>query len=176
MPSVVAWIGLGSNLDDPRRQVNTALSELDRLPRSRVLGCSGLYRSAPMGPPDQPDYINAVASLRTALDAEALLDALQAIELAHRRVRGEHWGPRTLDLDMLLYGDAVIDTPRLVVPHPGIAERNFVLAPLAELDAGLSIPGAGMAGELYARLGDAGLARVGDAACPAAGRDTEVNE
>jgi len=163
MTEVVAWIGLGSNLDDPARQVNTALAALDRLPQSRLLACSGLYRSAPMGPQDQPDYMNAVAGLETALPAGALLEALQAIEQAHARVRGEHWGPRTLDLDILLYGDDVIDSPQLSVPHPGLAQRNFVLAPLAEIAPQLSVPGLGSVQVLRDALDNAGLERVADA-------------
>ncbi len=166
MSSVVAWIGLGSNLEDPCRQVNSAFAELGQLPQSRLRACSGLYRSAPMGPQDQPDYINAVAALETDLSAELLLTALQSIEQAHRRVRGEHWGPRTLDLDILLYGDEVIDTPQLTVPHPGIGERNFVLAPLAELAPALSIPGLGVVRVLCDAADQAGLERVADAPCP----------
>lgn len=163
MTDVVAWIGLGSNLDDPLRQVNTGLVELDRLSQSRLLACSGLYRSAPMGPQDQPDYINAVASVETALSAEGLLEALQAIEQAHRRIRHEHWGPRTLDLDILLYGDKVVDTPLLNVPHPGLAERNFVLVPLAEIAPQLSVPGLGRLSLLLEAVNNEGLERVADA-------------
>ncbi|VAW80928.1 2-amino-4-hydroxy-6-hydroxymethyldihydropteridinepyrophosphokinase [hydrothermal vent metagenome] len=162
MSEIVAWIGLGSNLDDPVRQVNTAVAELDHLPQSRVLRCSGLYRSAPMGPQDQPDYINAVASVETGLSAEALLTSLQSIEQAHRRVRGEHWGPRTLDLDILLYGDEVINSTHLCVPHCGIAERNFVLAPLAELAPQLSVPGFGSVQSLRDAVNNEGLERVAD--------------
>ncbi len=163
MSDVVAWIGLGSNLDDPVRQVNTALAAVGRLPESRLLACSGLYRSAPMGPQNQPDYINAVAGVQTSLSAEVLLEALQAIESAHARVRGERWGARTLDLDILLYGDEVINTPRLTVPHPGIAERNFVLAPLAELAPQLSVPGRGVVQALRDAVSNKGLERVADA-------------
>lgn len=162
MTECVAWVGLGSNLDDPVRQVNSALAEIDRIPQSRLLACSGLYRSAPMGPQDQPDYINAVASVETSLPAEALLDALQSIEQAHQRVRGEHWGPRTLDLDILLYGNEVIDSPRLAVPHAGLAERNFVLAPLAELAPQLSVPGLGKVQRLLDEINMEGLERVAD--------------
>lgn len=175
MTDVVAWIGLGSNLNDPARQVNTALAELDRLPQSRLLACSGLYRSAPMGPQDQPDYINAVAGLVTALQASALLDALQAIEQAHRRVRGEHWGPRTLDLDILLYGADRIDTPALKVPHPGMADRNFVLLPLAEVVPQLMVPGLGDIEALCHAVGDSGLERIGDAEWHPAAPDMDSN-
>ena len=174
MTDVVAWVGLGSNLDDPVRQVNTALATLDQLPQSRLLACSGLYRSAPMGPQDQPDYINAVAGVETALSAEALLEALQAIEQAHARVRGEHWGPRTLDLDILLYGDEIIETPRLTVPHPGIAERNFVLVPLTELAPQLSVPGLGRVQVLRDAVSNKGLKRVADAEWQSTAPGSEV--
>lgn len=135
-----AWIGLGSNLEDPLAQVSTALQELKQLPDTTLAARSSLYRSDPVGPPGQPDYINAVAALDTRLEPEALLDALQAIEQMHQRVRKIHWGPRTLDLDLLLYGDQVISTPRLTVPHAYMTERNFVLWPLAELAPELILP------------------------------------
>jgi 2-amino-4-hydroxy-6-hydroxymethyldihydropteridine diphosphokinase len=162
-PAVSAFIGLGSNLDDPRRQVGRALEELAGLPETTLAAQSGLYRSAPMGPADQPAYINAVARLETRLAPEALLDALQAIEARHGRVRaGDRWGPRTLDLDILLYGDARIDSPRLRVPHPGLAARNFVLQPLAELAPDLDIPGLGPLRDLLARCPAAALERLRD--------------
>ena len=135
-----AWIGLGSNLEDPLAQVSTALQELTQLPDTTLAARSSLYRSDPVGPPGQPDYINAVAALDTRLEPEALLDALQAIEQMHQRVRKIHWGPRTLDLDLLLYGDQVISTPRLTVPHAYMTERNFVLWSLAELAPELILP------------------------------------
>jgi 2-amino-4-hydroxy-6-hydroxymethyldihydropteridine diphosphokinase len=135
-----AWIGLGSNLEDPLAQVSTALQELRLLPDTTLAARSSLYRSDPVGPPGQPDYINAVAALDTRLEPETLLDALQAIEQMHQRVRKIHWGPRTLDLDLLLYGDQVISTPRLTVPHAYMTERNFVLWPLAELAPELILP------------------------------------
>ncbi len=148
---VTAYIGLGSNLADPRAQLRRAFTALGQLPRSRLLTRSSLYRSAPMGPPDQPHYLNAVAALESGLAPLDLLAGLQAIEAAHQRVRGERWGPRTLDLDLLLYGDQTIDQATLTVPHPGLYERNFVLYPLAEIAPGLEIPGHGALGELLAR-------------------------
>ena len=149
---VTAYIGLGSNLDDPLAQLRRALRQLSAQTDLELIGVSRLYRSAPLGPADQPDYINAVAALRTALAPEALLDRLQAIEAAQLRSRaGLRWGPRTLDLDILLYGDRRIDTPRLQVPHPGIATRSFVLYPLADLAAELEIPGVGRLPDLLAR-------------------------
>lgn len=137
---IKCFIGLGSNLENPVTQVATALLELERLDRCRNLIHSSLYRSDPVGPPDQPDYINAVASLETSLQPLELLDAMQAIEQQHQRVRIQHWGPRTLDLDLLLFGDQLINNDRLTVPHPYLQERNFVLFPLAEIAPNLSIP------------------------------------
>jgi 2-amino-4-hydroxy-6-hydroxymethyldihydropteridine diphosphokinase len=138
-----ACIGLGSNLEDPIRQVRSALAELAGLPRSQLLLQSSLYRSPPMGPAGQPDYVNAAALIETALEPLELLDALQAIEAAHGRLRGLRWGPRTLDLDLLVYADLRLQHPRLVLPHPGIGQRAFVLVPLAEIAPDLVIPGTG---------------------------------
>ena len=161
---VAAFIGLGSNLADPRQQVTSALQELSELAATRLHSRSALYRSAPMGPQDQPDYINAVARLETGLAPDALLDALQAIEARHGRERsGERWGARTLDLDLLLYGDRRIDNPRLRVPHPGIADRNFVLYPLAEIAPDLDLPGLGPLRTLLTRCTPSGLALLDDA-------------
>lgn len=160
MPEVDAWIGIGSNLDDPADQVKTALAELAALEGCSLQAASSLYASPPMGPPDQPDYVNAVARLRTGLPALALLEALQAVEQRHARVRTRHWGPRTLDLDLLLYAQSVIDNPRLTVPHPGIAGRNFVLYPLAELDRTLMIPGLGVVERLLYDCPAAGLRKL----------------
>ncbi len=140
---VPAYIGLGSNPDQPVSQLRRALKELDDVHHSRLAATSGLYRSAPMGPAGQPDYVNAVALLETRLAPLALLDALQAIEQRHGRLRRQRWGPRTLDLDLLLYGDAVIASSRLTVPHPGLHERSFVLTPLAEIAPKLRVPGHG---------------------------------
>lgn len=137
---IKCFIGLGSNLENPVTQVATALLELERLDQCRNLIHSSLYRSDPVGPPGQPDYINAVASLETSLQPLELLDAMQAIEQQHQRVRIQHWGPRTLDLDLLLFGDQQINNDRLTVPHSYLQERNFVLFPLAEIAPNLSIP------------------------------------
>jgi 2-amino-4-hydroxy-6-hydroxymethyldihydropteridine diphosphokinase len=142
---VVAYIGLGSNLENPRRQVETALLELGEFDDCGVQDHSSFYRSKPVGPQDQPDFINAVARLSTRLEPEALLDALQELERRHHRIRGGlRWGPRSLDLDLLLYDDREIHTPRLQVPHPEIANRTFVLVPLREVaPPELYIPGIG---------------------------------
>lgn len=158
--SVRAYIGVGSNLD-PLANVTSALAELDEIPATRCVLRSSLYRSAPMGPTDQPDYINAVAGLDTDLSAPELLRALQEIEARHGRERGPvRWGPRTLDLDLLLYGDRRIDTPELMVPHPGLHERPFVLYPLAEIAAEARVPGRGSLAELLAACPPAGLSRL----------------
>jgi 2-amino-4-hydroxy-6-hydroxymethyldihydropteridine diphosphokinase len=129
----VAYVGIGSNLEDPVKQVRDALAELDRMAHSRVLGRSSLYRSAPLGHAEQPDFVNAVARLETGLPAERLLAELQAIEARHGRSRSFPNAPRTLDLDLLLYGGAELRSPALTVPHPRMHERAFVLRPLIEI-------------------------------------------
>lgn len=155
----VAFIGLGSNLEGPLDQVTRALEELDHLPTTRLAAASPLYASKPMGPADQPDFINAVAKLVTRLSPLALLDQLQALEQRHRRRRQRHWGPRTLDLDLLLYEQRHQSSPRLTLPHPGIGERNFVLTPLADIAPALELDGVPVA-RLAATLGSNGLRRV----------------
>lgn len=134
------YIGLGSNLSDPAGQLRSALDALSRAPGVQLAECSGFYASAAIGPGEQPDYVNAVAALDTTLAPETLLDTLQGIEQQHGRERSVRWGARTLDLDILLFGAETIDTPRLSVPHPRMAERNFVLAPLAEIAPELTLP------------------------------------
>ena len=138
-----AFIGLGSNLADPAAQVQTAIADIEKIAAVELLNCSSLYKSPPMGPQDQPDYINAVVEIETDLSAHDLLDHLQMIEQQHGRVRQRHWGERTLDLDLLIFGDSRIDDDRLQVPHPGIAQRSFVLYPLAEIAPELVIPDLG---------------------------------
>lgn len=138
--SAIAYIGLGSNLSEPLHQIKTALSELAQAPKIRLTKHSALYRSEPLGPQDQPDYINAVAEITTQLDPHALLDTLQAIENTHNRIRTERWGARTLDLDLLLFNNQTIHSERLTVPHKEIQNRNFVLYPLHEINARISLP------------------------------------
>jgi len=133
---VTAHVALGANLGDARATVSAAIAALDRLPQTRLLCASGLYRSAPWEA-SGPDFINAVAAIETGLDAHELLRALQALELQAGRERPYRNAPRTLDLDLLLYGDAVIDSPELSVPHPRLRERAFVLLPLAEISPAL---------------------------------------
>ena len=127
------YIGLGSNLDQPLEQVEQAFNELAQHPYLRHVRLSNIYQSKPVGPQDQPDFINAVAFAQTQLGPHDVLDCLQALEHAHGRKRVRHWGERSLDLDLLLYGNATIKTPRLTVPHAHMLERSFVLYPLADL-------------------------------------------
>lgn len=158
--AVVAYVGLGSNLDQPERQVRLALSELDQLPQTRLRRRSSLYRSPPLGPPGQANYVNAVAMLDTALEPLPLLDQLQSIERRHARVRGVRWGPRTLDLDLLLYGEREISSPRLSVPHPQMHQRAFVLVPLNEVTPDLQLPGLGPLSDRLRALDVSGLHRI----------------
>lgn len=136
----LCYIGLGSNLADPQRQLQQALSSLSTTPGISEIQCSRFYGSKAVGPGQQPDYANAVARLTTSLSPLALLDALQAIENQQGRERQVRWGARTLDLDLLLYSDQIINHPRLVVPHPRLTERPFVLIPLQELAPDLHLP------------------------------------
>lgn len=131
--SVKVYIGLGSNLSDPLEQLNLAVATLNKHQAISNLKVSSFYKSKPMGPQDQPDYINAVAAFDTELMPEQLLDELQKIEQCQGRIRDKRWGARTLDLDILLFGDETINTARLTIPHYGLRERNFVLYPLAEI-------------------------------------------
>lgn len=150
---VRAYVGLGGNLGSPSRQVSLALEQLDGVPETRLLKASRLYRSRPWGVADQPNFVNAVAALDTWLPPGALLERLQALEADAGRVReGARWGPRVLDLDLLLYGDRVSDDPHLELPHPRMHERAFVLVPLLEIEPGIRIPGHGDAAACLAGL------------------------
>lgn len=155
-----AYIGIGSNLEQPQAQVSRALDELARLPRTRLARRSSLYRTAPLGHASQPDFINAVAELDTELGAEELLRELQTMENRHGRQRSFANAPRTLDLDLLLYGDASINSPRLVVPHPRMHERAFVLQPLLEIAPAAHIPGRGLASGCLAACADQKVERI----------------
>jgi 2-amino-4-hydroxy-6-hydroxymethyldihydropteridine diphosphokinase len=149
---LMAYIGIGSNLDNPVAQVREAIAELGAIPDSILIARSSLYGSRPMGAPAQPDYVNAVVAIDTVLSPQALLQALQAIERRQGRERtGEKWGPRVLDLDLLLYGSRVINTADLTVPHPGLHERDFVLVPLEEIAGDIIIPGRGMLSAFMSR-------------------------
>lgn len=148
-----AFVGLGSNLGDPRRQVELAFGELAALASTRLVARSSLYRSAPWGVTDQPAFVNAVAELESSLPPRELLQALLAIEQRHGRVRdGTRWGPRTLDLDLLACGDLQFDEAGLVLPHPELARRAFVLVPLAEVAPDFIVAGAGRARDLLAAV------------------------
>ena len=158
-----AYIGLGSNLDDPVGQIQQAFESLATLPESRVIGRSSLYRSAPFGPVEQPDFVNAVALMATSLSATDLLEQMQQIERQQgRRSGGVRWGPRVIDLDLLLYGDAEIDSATLTVPHPGIAERNFVLLPLRELSPDLMMPKLGRVSDIVVNESSPEISRIND--------------
>lgn len=159
--NIDAYIGIGSNLEDPVSQVSLAIEELRVLRDSSLISCSSLYRSPPMGPADQPDYINAVVWLQTRLAPSTLLEALWDIERRHDRVRGgQRWGPRTLDLDILLYGVQKIVESRLTIPHPGLSERAFVLYPLQEINPDLHIPEHGTIDALINACPPGGLTRL----------------
>nr|WP_202629979.1 MULTISPECIES: 2-amino-4-hydroxy-6-hydroxymethyldihydropteridine diphosphokinase [Cronobacter] len=149
----MAFIALGSNLAEPLTQVNNALAALARIPGSRVVATSSFYRTPPLGPQDQPDYLNAAVALETTLSAEALLDNTQRIELEQGRVRkAERWGPRTLDLDIMLFGDATINTERLIVPHYDMKNRAFMLLPLSEIAPALRFPDGERLADVLERL------------------------
>ncbi len=161
-----AYIGLGSNLDNPPAQVSNALRALDALPGTRLIKNSGLYLSKPMVPPEgyiqQDDYCNAVAKIETRLGPYELLECLQTIEHEQQRIRNERWGPRTIDLDILMFDDIQISDDRLTLPHPGLHLREFVLYPLHSIDRTLEIPGRGMLEELIKNCPQKGLQYLGN--------------
>jgi len=160
--STMAVVGLGANLGDARASVLGAIAVLDLLPKTRLLRASRLYQTPAWGETRQPDFINAAALLETGLGARALLDRLLAIERDFGRIRtsDERWGPRTLDLDLLLFGDDVIDEPGLQVPHPHLHERAFALLPLAEIAPELMIPRIGRVGELASTMASDGIEAI----------------
>ena len=156
-----AYVGLGSNLHGPAGQLETAFELLDAIPGTRLVRRSSLYRSAPFGGVEQPDFVNAVASLLTQLSAREMLRELQRIEIERGRERGEvRWGPRVLDLDLLVYSNQEIDEPDLTVPHPGIRERNFVLLPLGEIAPKLQIPGLGQVADINVSCSEPEISRI----------------
>lgn len=151
MTRVLAYIGLGSNLDSPQQQILRAFDEIDAIAATRLRRRSRLFRTPPWGGIAQPDFVNAVAEVETGLAPRALLNELLAIERRHGRIRdGERWGPRTLDLDLLLHGAGAVREDGLELPHPRLHERAFVLVPLADIDPAIGIPGHGPVGELAA--------------------------
>ncbi|MDE1898254.1 MAG: 2-amino-4-hydroxy-6-hydroxymethyldihydropteridine diphosphokinase [Xanthomonadaceae bacterium] len=151
---IPAWVGLGANCGDPGAQIVHACVALARLPQTRLLARSRLWHTPPWGPVPQADFLNAAVALDTLLAPRALLEALLAIEreAGRDRAREQRWGPRRLDLDLLLYGQQRLEAPGLSVPHPRLAERAFVLLPLADIDPALVVPGAGVVAELLARV------------------------
>ena len=152
-----AYVAVGSNLNQPRLKVGDAFERLAALPDTRLELRSRIYITRPMGPQDQPDFVNAAAGLLTRLGARALLDALLAIELAMGRRRQERWGPRIIDLDLVWMHGEVIDEAGLTLPHPGVSERNFVLYPLSDIAPTLMIPGHGRVLDLKSRVGGGGI-------------------
>ena len=156
----LAYVGLGANLGEPRRHLTEALTAMSGLPETRLAGHSSFYRTAPVGYEDQPEFLNAVAALDTRLAPGALLEGLQGIERRHGRERSFANAPRTLDLDLLLFGDEQIARPGLTVPHPRMQERAFVLQPLLELDPEISIPGKGKASTLLPACASQKIERI----------------
>jgi 2-amino-4-hydroxy-6-hydroxymethyldihydropteridine diphosphokinase len=152
-----AYVAIGSNLNDPQAQVQAALVRLAALPETRALLRSRLYRTRPMGPQDQPYFVNAAAGLLTQLRARELLAALLQIEQSMGRRRQERWGPRVIDLDLVWMPGETVDEPGLTLPHPGVSMRNFVLYPLADIAPTLAIPGHGNVSELLRAVGDDGI-------------------
>ena len=158
-----AYIALGSNLASPHQQLTRAVAALQTLVDTQLLRTSSVYRSPAVGPGTQPDYLNAVVLLTTRLAPKALLDAMHEIELAQGRVRDLHWGPRTLDLDLLVFGNQRSQSEALTLPHPGIAERGFVLVPLADIAPTMRVPGLGTVEQLLRQLPETGIAGKVDA-------------
>jgi 2-amino-4-hydroxy-6-hydroxymethyldihydropteridine diphosphokinase len=150
-------VAIGSNLDHPRAQVNESFARLENLPTSGWLLRSRLYATRPLGPQDQPDFVNAAAGLLTQLTARELLEGLLLIEKTMGRERRQRWGPRVIDLDLIWMPGATIDEPGLTLPHPGVSSRNFVLYPLADVAPSLEIPGHGKVSELLRAVGDDGM-------------------
>jgi 2-amino-4-hydroxy-6-hydroxymethyldihydropteridine diphosphokinase len=160
--AAAVYVGLGSNLAGPEEQLQTAIGHLNLLPRTRLLYVSSFYHSRPHGPEGQPDYVNAVAALNCLLEPEVLLDHLQTIEQRQGREPNQagRWGPRTLDLDILVFGKQIYQSERLTIPHPQMVQREFVLYPLLEIAPDLNVPGFGSVRELAARCPLRGLRRI----------------
>jgi 2-amino-4-hydroxy-6-hydroxymethyldihydropteridine diphosphokinase len=156
-----AYVGIGSNLHGPARQVESAAALLGEIPGTRLIATSSLYRSGALGGIEQPDFVNAVAAVLTTLSAADLLGELQAVENRQGRERGTaRWGPRVIDLDLLVYSGEEIDRPELSVPHPGIGERNFVLLPLVEIAPDLVIPGLGRVAGIPVNMDEPSISRI----------------
>ena len=160
----IAALGLGSNVGDRERHLADATTELEA--HGRVVASSSQYETAPIGGPEQEPFLNSVVLIETELAPRDLLEACLAIEREHGRVRRERWGPRTLDIDVLLYGDAVVDEPGLEIPHPGLAERRFVLEPLLEVAPDARLPDGSRVGDLADAVADQEVRRIGTPAVP----------
>jgi len=148
----IVYIGLGSNIEQPDLQIKNAITALDELSAITVIRDSGYYKSKPMGPKDQPDYVNTVVEIETALEVTELLKHCQQIEKQQGRIKSRHWGERAIDLDILLYADKQIKTDVLTVPHPGICLRDFVYMPLLKLNPDIKVPGAGLLKDIVDKL------------------------
>ncbi len=159
MPAKV-YLGLGSNLNSPPRQIKTALKAIAKLPGTQLVGCAPWYQSIAIGPGSQPRYINTVVAIDTVLKPRALLQALQQIERQQGRKRIVRWGPRTLDIDILLYAKQALKTQHLTIPHPRLGERNFVLYPLADIAPDLSLPDGTSLARLLANCSPEGIVRL----------------
>jgi 2-amino-4-hydroxy-6-hydroxymethyldihydropteridine diphosphokinase len=157
---LLAYIGLGSNLNDPKQQIKSAVIALNKSNNIKVTGLSSLYQSKPMDGSQQPDYINAVCRVETHLTALELLYVCQDIELQQHRVREKKWGARTIDLDIIIYGAQVIASKKLIVPHPGIIDRAFVLIPLHEIEPDLKVPVLGSLNELIDKIDTSELMKL----------------
>jgi 2-amino-4-hydroxy-6-hydroxymethyldihydropteridine diphosphokinase len=159
--TIRVYIGLGSNLGDPVAQVKDAIEELEMLPDTLLVARSSLYSNKPMGPQDQPDYVNAVVAIDTLLSVEDLFNRMMQIEELAGRERGdEKWGPRVIDLDLLMYGKKKISTGDLILPHPGLHERDFVIIPLAEIAGNIKIPGHGLLSTLINQVENHSLKKL----------------
>ncbi|WP_321324395.1 2-amino-4-hydroxy-6-hydroxymethyldihydropteridine diphosphokinase [Thiomicrorhabdus sp.] len=157
MSNNTIYLGLGSNLANPVEQLKKALKSISVLPKTHLDQCSSFYGSKPLGPQDQPDFVNAVCKIQSELSPQELLLSLQKIEQEQGRIKKRHWGERVIDLDILLYGEQLIETETLIVPHSQIALRDFVLVPLAEISPGLVIPGKGLVTDLLDNLDESYL-------------------
>lgn len=158
--SVTAYIGLGSNLDEPQRQIDSAIAAIAQLAQTQLIRSAPRYQSTAIGPGPQADYINTVIAVETSLSPMALLGRLQTIEQLHKRERSVRWGPRTLDLDILLYGDTIVQLPTLTVPHPRLKERSFVVYPLHDIAPGLILPDGTVVAHLLANSNPQGIVQL----------------
>ncbi|OOF79581.1 2-amino-4-hydroxy-6-hydroxymethyldihydropteridine diphosphokinase [Rodentibacter caecimuris] len=157
---ITVYIALGSNLNTPSKQLNSALKAIENLPQTRFIAVSSFYQSKPLGPQDQPDYVNAVAKIETALPPLSLLDELQRIENEQGRVRLRRWGERTLDLDILLYGNEIIQNERLIIPHYDMQNREFVIVPLMEIAPDFIFPDGGKLSELALNFSNHSMKKI----------------